>query len=149
MYQIPDNVLKYYNLYTYLKAFHIISVVCWFAGLFYLPRLFVYHAMTQNKTSQDQFKIMEHKLFWFIMTPAGILTLLSGELLAHGFGFSGMWLHIKVSLVGTLVLYHIYCFKLMDDFAKDCNTKSHKWFRVFNEYPTIILILCVILAVVK
>ena len=105
--------------------------------------------MTENKISQNQFKIMEHKLFWFIMTPAGILTLLSGELLAHGFGFSGMWLHIKVSLVGTLVLYHIYCFKLMDDFAKDCNNKSHKWFRIFNEYPTIILILCVILAVVK
>ncbi len=149
MYKIPENVLKYYNLYTYVKAFHIISVVCWFAGLFYLPRLFVYHAMTENKISQNQFKIMEHKLFWFIMTPAGILTLLSGELLAHGFGFSGMWLHIKVSLVGTLVLYHIYCFKLMDDFAKDCNNKSHKWFRIFNEYPTIILILCVILAVVK
>jgi putative membrane protein len=149
MYQMPDMVLKYYNLYGYLKAFHIISVVCWFAGLFYLPRLFVYHSMTDNKVSQNQFKIMEHKLFWYIMTPAAIFTLISGELLAHGFGFNGIWLHIKVALVGTLVFYHVYCFKLMDDFAKDCNTKSHQWFRVFNEYPTFILIACVLLVVIK
>lgn len=149
MEQLPKLASEHYNLYTYLKVLHIIAMVSWFAGLFYLPRLFVYHAMTQNQISQSQFKIMEHKLFWFIMTPAAIVTIVSGEILSRGFAFNGLWLHIKLILVGTLVLYHIYCFKLMDDFAKDCNTKSHKWFRIFNEYPTLILILCVILVVVK
>lgn len=149
MSQLPILAIKYHTLYSYIKAFHVIFMVSWFAGLFYLPRLFVYHAMTENPVSKNQFKIMEHKLFWYIMTPAGVLTLISGEILAHGFGFTGLWLHIKVALVGTLVLYHLYCFKLMEDFAKDCNTKTHKWFRVFNEYPTIILIACVILVVVN
>lgn len=149
MYQASEILVKYHTAYSYLKAFHIIFVVSWFAGLFYLPRLFVYHAMTDNEISKNQFKTMEHKLFWYIMTPAGLLTLISGELLAHVFGFSGLWLHAKVTLVGTLVLYHIYCFKIMEDFAKDYNTKTHKWFRVFNEYPTIILIACVLLVVVK
>ncbi len=137
------------TLYGYLKAFHLISVVCWFAGLFYLPRLFVYHAMTNNPVSQNQFKTMEHKLFWYIMTPAAVVAIVLGEVLAHGFNISGLWLHLKLILVGTLVIYHIYCFKLMDDFAKDCNQKSHKWFRIFNEYPVVVLILCVILAVLK
>ena len=119
------------------------------AGLFYLPRLFVYHAMTKNEVTNNQFKIMEHKLFWYIMTPAGIVSLVIGEILAHSFNFNGLWLHMKVFLGGTLVIYHLYCFKLMDDFAKDCNTKSHKWFRIFNEYPTIVLILTVLLVVFK
>ena len=146
---IPKLVLEHPDLYSYIKAFHIIAVVAWFAGLFYLPRLFVYHAMTKNEVSMTQFKIMEHKLFWYIMTPAGVLALGLGEILAHGFGFSGLWLHIKAFFAATLVLYHIYCFKLMDDFAKDCNTKSHKWYRMFNEYPTLVLIVCVVLVVVK
>jgi putative membrane protein len=137
------------NLYGYLKAFHLIAVICWFAGLFYLPRLFVYHAMTNNPVSNNQFKIMEHKLFWYIMTPSAVVSIVLGEILAHYFSFSGLWLHLKMFLVGTLVIYHIYCFKLMDDFAKDCNRKSHKWFRLFNEYPIVILILCVILAILK
>jgi putative membrane protein len=149
MEQLPKLALEHYTLYLYLKALHIIAVVCWFAALFYLPRLFVYHAITQNSISKNQFKTMEHKLFWFIMTPAAILTIILGEVLSRGFAITGLWLHLKLILVGTLVLYHIYCFKLMDDFAKDCNTKSHKWFRVFNEYPTVVLVLCVILAVVK
>ena len=146
---LPKLAQEYPNCYAYVKSFHIIAVVAWFAGLFYLPRLFVYHSSTTNPVSINQFKIMEHKLFWYIMTPAGIVAIILGEILAHGFGFHGLWLHIKVFLVGTLVIFHLYCFKLMDDFAKDCNTKSSKWFRVFNEYPTIILIFCVILAVVK
>lgn len=141
------------KMYLYLKALHIIAIVCWFAGLFYLPRLFVYHALTKNAVSQNQFKIMEHKLFWYIMTPSMIITLLSGEILAylkylHYVDFP-LWLHVKFFLVLTLVIYHIYCFKLMEDFVKDCNTKSHKWFRVFNEYPTLILVICVIFAIVK
>lgn len=143
------TIVNHPTLYGLLKAFHIIAVVAWFAGLFYLPRLFVYHAMTNNSISQNQFKIMEHKLFWYIMTPAAIIAIILGEVIAHGFGFHGLWLHAKVFLVGTLVVYHIYCFKLMDDFAKDCNSKSHKWFRIFNEYPTLVLILCVILVVLK
>ena len=146
---VPQLVTEYPTLYGYIKAFHIIAVVAWFAGLFYLPRLFVYHAMTSNQTSMNQFKIMEHKLYWYIMTPAAIIAITLGEILAHGFGFHGLWLHLKVMLVGTLVIYHIHCFKIMDDFAKDCNTKSHKWFRFFNEFPTLILILCVILVVIK
>lgn len=146
---LSQLVTEHYTLYSYLKALHIVAVVCWFAGLFYLPRLFVYHSMTTNQITQNQFKIMEHKLFWYIMTPAAVITIVLGEILARGFSITGIWLHIKLILVGTLVLYHIYCFKLMDDFAKDCNMKSHKWFRKFNEYPTVILIVCVILAVVK
>ena len=146
---IPQLVLFHPIAYGYLKALHIIAVVCWFAGLFYLPRLFVYHAITDNKISQNQFKTMQHKLFWYIMTPAAIIAIISGEILAHGFHFTGLWLHIKVVLVGTLVIYHIWCFKLMEDLAKDCSTKSHKWFRIFNEYPTIILIACVLLVVLK
>ncbi len=128
---------------------HIIAMVSWFAGLFYLPRLFVYHSMTKNQLSKNQFKIMEHKLFWYIMTPAAILTIISGEIIARYFSINGTWLHIKLFLVGTLVIYHIYCFKIIDDFAKDCNNKSHKWFRIFNEYPTFVLIFCVILVVIK
>jgi protoporphyrinogen IX oxidase len=136
-------------MYATLKIIHLIAMVSWFAGLFYLPRLFVYHSMTQNPISQNQLKTMEHKLFWYIMTPAALVTIVAGELLAHIFGFSGTWLHLKVILTATLVAYHVYCFKLMDDFAKDCNSKSHRWYRWFNEYPTIILVSCVILVVVK
>lgn len=142
-------IATHHTAYGYLKALHIIAIVAWFAGLFYLPRLFVYHSMTNNPVSSSQFKIMEHKLFWYIMTPSGLIALISGEILAHYFKFSGLWLHLKMFLVGTLVIYHVYCFKLMDDFAKDCNRKSHKWFRVFNEYPTLVLILCVLLVVLK
>ena len=90
--------MQYPTLYGVLKTLHIVAFVAWFAGLFYLPRLFVYHAMTNNEVSKSQFKIMEHKLFWYIMTPAGIMTLVFGEILAHGFKFSGLWLHLKVFL---------------------------------------------------
>lgn len=142
-------VANYPQAYAYIKALHIVAVVCWFAGLFYLPRLFVYHASTCNTTSQNQFKTMEHKLFWFIMTPAGIVAIILGEALVHLFYVNGIWLQIKVGVVATLIFYHLYCFKIMEDFAKDCNTRSHAWFRVFNEYPTLVLIVCVVLSVVK
>lgn len=145
----PHPELLYPKFYLYIKALHIISVVCWFAGLFYLPRLFVYHAMTNNAVSKNQFVVMEHKLFWYIMTPSLICTVVFGEILAHGLNFDGWWLHLKLILVGTLIIYHIYCFKIMEDFAKDCNSKSHKWYRAFNEYPTIILLICVFLTIVK
>lgn len=142
-------ISQYPNFYLVLKALHIIFVVSWFAGLFYLPRLFVYHSMTKNDLTKQQFTIMEYKLFWYIMTPACILVLISGEVLAHFFLFHGWWLHVKVLLVGSLVFYHIYCFKLMEDFTKNYNSKTHKWFRIFNEYPTIILVACVFLVVIK
>jgi protoporphyrinogen IX oxidase len=145
-----NSIINLYpTLYKTIKTLHIIAMVAWFAGLFYLPRLFVYHTMTSNQTTQNQFKIMEHKLFWFIMTPAGILAIGLGEFMAHFFKFGGMWLHIKAVLAWSLVAYHIYCFKLMDDFAKDCNQKSDRWFRVFNEYPTIVLICCIALVIFK
>lgn len=137
------------SLYLSIKTLHIIAMVCWFAGLFYLPRLFVYHAMTQNEISKNQFKIMEHKLFWFIMTPAGSITIISGKLLSFFFNINGNWLHIKMLFVLLLIIYHIYCFKLMEDFSKNCNFKSHKWYRVFNEIPSIILIACVLLTIFK
>ncbi len=134
----------------YLKAFHVMFMVTWFAGLFYLPRLFVYHAMSpQDKVGSDRFKIMERKLFWGIMTPGGILTVASGLILAFGFGDQGAWLHPKMALVLLLVIYHVWCGRLLQDFKLDRNTHSHVWYRWFNEAPVLILIPAVILAVVK
>lgn len=137
------------KLYLSIKTLHIIAMVCWFAGLFYLPRLFVYHAMAQDEISKNHFKIMEHKLFWFIMTPAAIVTVISGKLISFFFNINGNWLHIKMIFVLLLIIYHVYCFKLIEDFSKDCNFKSHRWYRLFNEIPTIILILCVTLTIFK
>lgn len=137
------------TLFNLVKTIHIISMVCWFAGLFYLPRLFIYHVSTTNTISRNQFMIMEHKLFWYIMTPSGILTIIMGEFLAHYFKITGNWLHIKVFLVMLLCFFHVYCFKIMDDLSKDYITKTSKWLRVFNEIPTIILILCIYLVIFK
>ena len=122
-------------LFKFLKSIHIIAMVCWFAGLFYLPRLFIYHNMTNNAVSKRQFSIMEHKLFWYIMTPAAIVTIVSGETLAHLFNITGTWLHIKILLVITLIIYHIYCFIIMENFIKGYQNKITKWLRIFNEYP--------------
>ncbi len=134
----------------YLKAFHVIFMVTWFAGLFYLPRLFVYHALSaQDKTGSDRFKTMERKLFWGIMTPGGLLTVVSGLVMAYGFGDRGAWLHPKMALVLLLVLYHVWCGLLLQDFKLDRNTRSHVWYRWFNEAPVLILIPVIILAVVK
>src|SRR5210317_1749237 len=108
----------------WLKSFHIIFMVTWFAGLFYLPRLFVYHAMSNDQASIDRFKIMERKLFYGIMTPGGVITLVLGFWLWFGYGFTGGWLHAKVALVLILVGYHVWCGKLMIDFKLDRNTKS-------------------------
>ena len=133
----------------WIKSFHIIFMVTWFAGLFYLPRLYVYHAMSDDQPSIDRFKIMERKLFYGIMTPGGIITLALGFWLWFGYGFSGGWLHAKVALVMILVIYHVWCGKLMLDFKHDRNTKSHVWYRWFNEVPVIFLIAIIILVVVK
>lgn len=133
----------------WVKAFHIIFMVTWFAGLFYLPRLFVYHAMSADAASIERFKIMERKLFYGIMTPGGLITVVLGLWLWLGYGISGGWLHLKLALVTVLILYHLWCGKLLKDFKHDRNRKSHVWFRWFNEFPVLILIAVVILVVVK
>ncbi len=132
-----------------IKAWHIIFMVTWFAALFYLPRLFVYHAMSDDKISQERFKVMERKLFYGIMTPGGIITIALGMWLWLGYGFSGGWLHAKVTLVGALVIYHIYCGNLLLDFKHDRNKHSHIFYRWFNEAPVFALIAIIILVELK
>jgi len=133
----------------WVKSFHIIFMVTWFAGLFYLPRLFVYHAMSEDAVSHERFKVMESKLFYGIMTPGGIITVALGFWLWLGFGISGGWLHAKLALVTLLILYHIYCGKLVLDFKQGRNRRGHVFYRWFNEFPVLILIGAVILVVVK
>ena len=133
----------------WVKTLHIVFMVTWFAGLFYLPRLFVYHAMSEDRTSLERFKVMERKLYWGIMTPGAVLTLVFGTWLWLGWGFTGGWLHAKLAVVAALIIYHLWCGKLLKDFRSDRNTKSHVWFRWFNEVPTLFLFAAVILAVVK
>jgi putative membrane protein len=129
----------------WIKSFHIIFMVTWFAGLFYLPRLFVYHAMSEDRPSIDRFKIMERKLFFGIMTPGALLTLLSGAWLWLGYGFSGGWLVAKLALVAVLLAYHVYCGKLMLDFKRDRNRHGHVFYRWLNELPVVLLVAIVLL----
>lgn len=134
----------------WLKAFHVISVVTWFAGLFYLPRLFVYHADARDSISIGRFGIMERRLFG-IMTIGALATLAFGlAMLAAAPPYLGMlWLRIKLPLVLLLIAYHSYCYKLIRDFAHDRNTHSAGWYRAFNEVPSLLLIAIVLLAVLK
>ncbi len=132
----------------WVKAFHIIFMVTWFAALFYLPRLFVYHAAAQDEASQQRFKIMERKLYYGIGTPGAIITIGLGFWLIHLLGYgllSALWLQIKLALVTLLVVYHLYCGKLLNDFKHDKNRHSHVWYRWFNELPVFILISAVLL----
>ena len=131
----------------WVKAFHIIFMVTWFAGLFYLPRLFVYHAMSEDSISNDRFKIMERKLFWGIMTPGALITIGLGFwlIVLIGSPWSAFWLQAKLVLVAILVGYHIWCGKLMIDFKQDRNRYSHVWYRWFNEFPVLILIAVILL----
>ena len=133
----------------WVKAFHIIFVVTWFAGLFYLPRLFVYHAMAEDTVGRQRFEVMERKLYYGIMAPGAVLTIVLGLWLWLGYGIGGAWLHAKLVLVAALIGYHLWCGKLINDFKQGRNTRSHVWYRWFNEVPTVILVLAVILAVVK
>lgn len=136
----------------WLKSFHIIAVVCWFAGLFYLPRLFVYHAMSEDKVSQERFKIMERKLYRGITTPSMIATLgLGGWMVSMNFSgyFASGWLLMKLLLVCLLIGYHLFCGHLVTLFAEDNNHHGHVFYRWFNEFPVLILIAVVVLAVVK
>jgi putative membrane protein len=132
----------------WIKAFHIIFVTSWFAGLFYLPRLFVNHAMVSDSATSDRLKLMELKLFRF-MFPLALLAIIFGLWLWLGYGASGHWMHAKLTLVAILVAYHFYCGKLLNDFKQDNNKHSHIWYRWFNELPVIILCLIVILVEVQ
>ena len=133
----------------WLKAFHIVFVIAWFAGLFYLPRLFVYHATATDAPSNERFKVMERKLYRGIMLPAMILTVASGLWLWLGYGFAGGWLHAKLALVLVLIAYHFWLRRLLGDFARDANRRSHVFYRWVNEAPTVLLVAIVILVVVK
>ena len=126
----------------WVKAFHIIFMVTWFAGLFYLPRLFVYHAEAKDDASNQRFKIMERKLYYGIATPGAIITIALGFWLILFFGSEIMntfWLQAKLALVALLIIYHIYCGKLLNNFKHDRNQHSHVWYRWFNELPVLIL----------
>lgn len=136
----------------WVKAFHVIAVICWFAAIFYLPRLFVYHAMAEDQISRDRFKIMERKLYRGIMTPSMIVTLVLGLwLLTDNWDYykTQGWMHAKLTLVFLLVGYHHVCLAYMKKFAADANTKSDKFYRIFNEIPVFLLVAIVILVVVR
>lgn len=133
----------------WVKSLHIIFIVTWFAGLFYLPRLFVYHALSPDTLSRERFKLMERKLYWGIMTPSGVLALFFGLWLWLGWGFGGTWLTAKLALAALLAAYHLWCGKLMRDFRDERNRRSHVWFRWFNEFPVLVLIGVVALVVLK
>lgn len=138
-------------LYLWIKALHIVSVVCWFAGLFYLPRLFVYHAQSEDSISRDRFVIMERKLYRFIMGPAMIAAFVFGiwMLILNPGWLSQGWMHAKLTLVILLTGYHHMCGANVKRFARGENTRSHTYFRWFNEAPVIVLLGIVILVVVK
>ena len=137
----------------WLKALHLIFMVTWFAGLFYLPRLFVYHAMSEDEASIERFKVMERKLFYGIMTPGALLTVVFGFWTLYAFGLSSyagsLWLPVKLGVVLLTLIYHVYCGKILLDFKHGRNKRSHVWFRWFNEIPVFFLIAIIILAVVR
>lgn len=136
----------------WIKALHIVFMVAWFAGLLYLPRLFVYHAMTEDRTGRERFQTMERKLF-FIMSIGAAGTVIFGSLLllgpARGALAASGWLHVKLLLVALLVAYHVYCRKLMIDFSHERNRYGHVFYRWFNEFPALVLVAVVVLAVVR
>ncbi len=136
----------------WFKALHIFFMVAWMAGIFYLPRLFVYHAGTDNQAVKDQFKVMERRL-WFFVTPFAFLTLIFGLLLIYTYGVEWLkasgWLHLKLTLLLAVYGYHFYLYKLLKQFARDANTHSTRFYRFLNEAPVIVLLIVVILAVVK
>lgn len=133
----------------WVKALHIVFVIAWFAGLFYLPRLFVYHAQAEDAVSRERFKVMERKLYRGIMGPAMGLAIASGAWMWLGFGIGGNWLYAKLALVAALVAYHLWLGVLMRAFARDANRHSHVFFRWLNEAPVLLLVPIVVLVVVK
>jgi putative membrane protein len=138
------------RLLLWLKAVHVMAMVTWFAGLFYLPRLFVYHADASDQIGVERFRIMERRLF-AIMTVGAVATLVFGTAMLVAFPpYLAMgWVHVKLALVALLIAYHGYCYKLMRDFAQNRNARTARWYRLFNEVPSLFLIAIVALAVVK
>jgi len=141
------------NTYLLLKSLHLISVISWMAGLLYLPRIFVYHAENNSEVKVSEvFKVMERKLYFYIMTPAMILSWLFGLLLIHSIGFEQLgqtWMLLKLLLVVILTFYHFYLGRILNQFKTDNNQHSHKFFRYINEIPTILLILIIFVVIFK
>ena len=140
------------NLYLLFKSLHLIAVISWMAGLLYLPRIFVYHSEADHESQKKVFKIMERKLYNYIMMPAMLLSWFFGLLLIHSLGLSvlyELWMQIKMALVVILTFYHFLLGKYLGEFAMDNNIKSSKYFRIINEVPTIILIVTVFLVIFK
>ena len=140
------------NIYLLLKSLHLISVISWMAGLLYLPRIFVYHSENNNEIVTSVFKIMERKLFYYIMTPAMFLSWLFGLLLLSKIGFdqlSFLWMQLKLVLVIFLTAYHFYLGNLLNDFKHDQNKKTSRFYRFINEIPTLLLIFIVFIVIFK
>ena len=141
------------NTYLLFKSLHLIAVISWMAGLLYLPRIFVYHAENNSEIKTSEvFKVMEKKLFYYIMTPAMVLSWLFGLLLIHSIGFEQLgqtWMLLKLVFVLILTLYHFYLGIILRQFKIDMNTHSHKFYRFINEIPTILLILIVFVVIFK
>tara|TARA_A100001388_G_C28533813_1_gene386888 strand:+ start:124 stop:555 length:432 start_codon:yes stop_codon:yes gene_type:complete len=140
------------NLYLLFKSLHLIAVISWMAGLLYLPRIFVYHSEAEHESQRKVFKVMERKLYNYIMMPAMLLSWLFGILLIHSLGFlifSELWMQIKFVSVVILTFYHFTLGKYLSDFALDNNKKTSKFFRIYNEIPTIILIVVIFVAIFK
>ena len=136
----------------WIKAFHVIAMVCWFAGLFYLPRLFVYHTLCKDTPGIERFKTMEWKLYYYISTPSMLLTAFFGFLMIHAnyaYYTHLNWLHVKLILVFFLGCYHVYCGKCLHNFRGNINHYSDRFYRILNEIPVIFLILIIILTIVK
>ena len=140
------------NFYLLFKSLHLIAVISWMAGLLYLPRIFVYHLEANHESQRAVFKTMEKKLYNYIMMPAMLLSWLFGVLLIHNLGFdifSELWMQIKIIAVVILTYYHFTLGKFLSDFATESNKKSSKFFRVYNEIPTIILIVVIFVVIFK
>ena len=140
------------NSYLLFKSLHLIAVISWMAGLLYLPRIFVYHSETDDTSQKTVFKTMERKLYNYIMMPAMILSWLFGVLLIHSLGFSvfgELWMQIKIVSVVIMTYYHFTLGKYLNDFAIDNNQKTSKFFRIYNEIPTIILIVVIFVVIFK
>lgn len=148
------NVIKEFliNAQSWITAFHVIAVVCWFAALFYLPRLFVYHAMSEDEISKERFKVMERKLYRGIANPSMIATVVLGTALVSiypDYFLNAAWFHVKITLVLLLIIYHYACLYLLKQFRDDQNTRSHVFYRWFNEVPVLMLIGIVIMVIVR
>ena len=140
------------NTYLLFKSLHLIAVISWMAGLLYLPRIFVYHSENDNEIITNVFKTMEKKLFYYIMTPAMILSWFFGLILIHEIGFNqlaNLWLQLKLLLVVLLTIYHFYLGSLLIKFKSDLNEKTSKFYRYINEIPTLLLILIVFIVIFK